>query len=295
MPSNTQAPSCAPPDFAPRPPKLVFPSDSCDCHAHIVGPASFHRYASDRIYTPPDCLLEDYRRMLAVLGVERAVLVQPSVYATDNSVMLQALRAAGGSYRGVAVVEPTVDDATLESMHTAGVRGVRVNIVDVKAGKGSLPLKQLQALARRIAPLGWHMEFLMHVDEFDDLDQVLADFPVDLVFGHLGYMRTDKGVANSGFQALLRMLATGRTWVKFTGPYRISNSALPYADVTPLAQALMRAAPDRVLWGSDWPHVMIKGEMPNDGELADLLGDWIPDTVQRQQVMVNNPARLYFS
>lgn len=231
--------------------------------------------------------------MLAALGVGRAVLVQPSVYATDNTVMLDALRESGSAFRGVAVVEWAIGDAALESMHAAGVRGVRVNIVDVNSGKGTLPLDLLCALARRIAPFGWHMEFLMHVDEFVSLDRDLADFPVDVVFGHLGYMRTDKGLAAPGFQALLRLLKAGRSWVKLTGPYRISTSALPYADVAPFAQALIQAAPERVLWGSDWPHVMLKGTMPNDGEIADLLQAWIPDYDQRRKVLVDNPARLY--
>lgn len=287
------APACAPPDFAPRPPRLALPSHSCDCHAHILGPASRHAYSPHRIYTPPDCLLADYRAMLAALGVGRAVLVQPSVYATDNTVMLDALRESGSAFRGVAVVEWAIGDAALESMHAAGVRGVRVNIVDVNSGKGTLPLDLLCALARRIAPFGWHMEFLMHVDEFVSLDRDLADFPVDVVFGHLGYMRTDKGLAAPGFQALLRLLKAGRSWVKLTGPYRISTSALPYADVAPFAQALIQAAPERVLWGSDWPHVMLKGTMPNDGEIADLLQAWIPDYDQRRKVLVDNPARLY--
>ena len=293
-----RAPPCAPPDFAPRPPRLALPALSCDCHAHILGPASRHAYSSDRIYTPPDCLLADYRAMLAALGVERAVLVQPSVYATDNTVMLQALRESGPAFRGVAVVDWEIGDAALESMHAAGVRGVRVNMVDVKnadaknAG-GVLPLDLLTALARRIAPLGWHMELLIHVDEFASLDHDLADFPVDVVFGHLGYMRTALGLAAPGFQALRRLLKAGRSWVKLTGPYRISTTGLPYADVTPFAAALIQAAPERVLWGSDWPHVMLTGAMPNDGDIADLLATWIPDDHQRRKVLVENPARLY--
>jgi 2-pyrone-4,6-dicarboxylate lactonase len=293
MTREAGAPPCAPPDFAPRKPRLVFPPRSCDCHAHVLGPAARHAYAVDRIYTPPDCLAADHRAMLAALGIERAVLVQPSVYGTDNTVLLNALSESGAAFRGVAVVDWKVGDAALESMHAAGVRGVRVNIVDVKDGKGALPLDLLRALAQRIAPLGWHMELLLHADEFAGLDRDLADFPVDVVFGHLGYLRAGNGIDAPGFQALLRLLETGRGWVKLTGPYRISISALPYADVTPIAQALLRAAPGRVLWGSDWPHVMLKGTMPNDGELADLLSAWIPDEAQRRRVLVDNPARLY--
>jgi predicted TIM-barrel fold metal-dependent hydrolase len=290
---SPNTPACAPPDFAPRQPRFTFAAQSCDCHAHILGPASRHPYSPERVYTPPDCLAGDYRAMLATLGVARAVLVQPSVYGTDNTVMLQALRDLGAAYRGVAVAEWAIGEAALESLHAAGVRGVRVNVVDVNEGKGTLPLEKLRGLAARIAPLGWHMELLLHVEEFPRLDRDLADFPVEFVFGHLGYMRTDRGLAAPGFQALLRLMESGRGWAKLSGPYRISTLALPHADVTAFAHALLRAAPARVVWGSDWPHVMVKGAMPNDGALADLLLDWIPDEDLRRKVLADNPARLY--
>jgi predicted TIM-barrel fold metal-dependent hydrolase len=293
MTASGDAPACAPPDFAPRKARFAFPAAACDCHAHILGPASRHDYARDRVYTPPDCLLPDYRRMLATLGVERAVLVQPSVYGSDNTVMLRALREAGPAFRGVAVVDWTVGDAALEDLHAAGVRGVRVNVVDVKEGKGALPIGRLRHLAERIAGRGWHLELLAHVDEYPALDRELADFPVDLVFGHLGYMRTDRGAGTPGFRALMGLLEEGRAWVKLTGPYRISTGAMPHADVVPYARELLRIAPQRVVWGSDWPHVMVKGAMPNDGELADLLLDWIPDEALRRRVLVDNPAQLY--
>jgi predicted TIM-barrel fold metal-dependent hydrolase len=138
------------------------------------------------------------------------------------------------------------------------------------------------------------MEFLMHADEFPDLDRAFAGFPVDIVLGHLGYMKTDKGLGNGGFQALLRLMKAGRAWVKLTGPSRITTSGrLPYADVVPYARALLETNPERVIWGTDWPHVIIKTPMPNDGDLADLLADWIPDAQLREQVLVRNPARLY--
>ena len=292
--ATTSAPPCAPPDFNPRKPKLILPKHSCDTHAHVLGPIAHYAYSPARVYTPPDCLLNDYRKMLATLGVERAVLVQPSVYGSDNTVMLEAMRVAGSAFRGVAVVEDDIADAELANLNAAGVRGVRVNIVDVKTRKpGSLPLAQLTALAKRIAPLGWHMEFLMHCDEFPDMDRSFADFPVDIVLGHLGYMKTDKGVSDPGFQALLRLLKAGKAWVKFTGPYRITTQAMPHADTNAFAHALINANAQRVLWGSDWPHVMVKSAMPNDGELCDLLSAWIPDAATREQVLVRNPATLY--
>ena len=295
--TTTGAPPCAPPDFNPRKPKLTLPKLSCDTHAHILGPIARYAYSPARVYTPPDCLLDDYRKMLATLGVERAVLVQPSVYGADNTAMLEAMStagAAGSAFRGVAVVEDDIADAELTKLHAAGVRGVRVNIVDVKDRKaGTLPMAQLTALAKRIAPMGWHMEFLMHCDEFPDMDRTFADFPVDIVLGHLGYMKTDKGLNDPGFKALLRLMKAGKAWVKFTGPYRITTQAMPHADTNAYAHALIAANAQRVLWGSDWPHVMVKSAMPNDGDLCDLLFAWIPDAATREQVLVENPAKLY--
>lgn len=292
--STAGAPPCAPPDFNPHKPKITLPKLACDTHAHILGPIAKFAYSPARVYTPPDCLLSDYQKMLATLGVERAVLVQPSVYGSDNTVMLNALQATGGAFRGVAVVDDTVSDAELATLNAAGVRGVRVNIVDGKDRKpGTLPMAELTALATRIAPMRWHMEFLMHCDEFPDMDRTFADFPVDIVLGHLGYMKTDKGLDDAGFQSLLRLMKTGKAWVKFTGPYRISTQALPHADTNAYAQALVQANVERVLWGSDWPHVMVKSAMPNDGDLCDLLSSWIPDAAVREQVLVRNPAKLY--
>jgi 2-pyrone-4,6-dicarboxylate lactonase len=289
------APECAGPDFNPRQPtRMRLPARSCDTHAHIMGPKAKHAYSPARIYTPPDCLLSDYLHMLDTLGVERAVLVQPSVYGTDNTVMLEAMKTAGGRLRGVAVVDEDIADDELQGLAAAGVRGVRVNIVDVKDRKpGTLPMASLTKLARRIAPLGWHMEFLMHADEFPDLDRAFADFPVEIVFGHLGYLTIGKPVEDPGFQALLRLMQSGRAWVKLTGPYRITSEPLPYPPTVPFAHALVEANRERVIWGTDWPHVMLKGRMPNDGELADLLGTWLPDPAVRQQVLVRNPEKLY--
>jgi predicted TIM-barrel fold metal-dependent hydrolase len=292
-PADDRAPPCAPPDFSPRRPRVALPDGACDCHAHILGPAARYAYSPERVYTPPDCLLPDYRAMLQALGVARAVLVQPSVYGHDNAVLLAALREGGPGFRGVAVIGDSPSDAQLESLHAAGVRGVRVNVVDVREGGGALPIGRLRELASRIAPLGWHLELLAHVDAHPALDRDLDGLPVDLVFGHLGYLRRGASLDDPGFRALLRLAARGRAWVKLTGPYRISSRPMPHEDVTPFAHALLEAAPERIVWGSDWPHVMVKGAMPNDGDLADLLPAWIPGEALRRRVLVENPARLY--
>lgn len=287
------APLCAPFDPQPRKPRIAMPRGACDTHAHICGPMRQFAYSERRIYTPPDAPLAAYRHLLDTLGVERAVLVQPSVYGTDNTVMLAAMAQLGPARcRAVAVVADEIADSELEQLNDAGVRGVRINVVDVAEGKGVLPMTALTRLASRVQRFGWHVEFLMHADEYPDLDRQFADFPVDIVLGHLGYMKTDKGVVNEGYRAMLRLMQRGKCWVKLTGPYRISNQPLPHADTVDYARALLEAAPERVVWGTDWPHVMVKGAMPNDGDLADLLLEWVPEGL-REQVLVQNPARLY--
>jgi len=295
MRAEPEAPHCAPPDPAPHPPKAKFPPLACDCHAHICGPQAIYGYIPERIYTPPDAPLPAYRHLLTALGCARAVLVQPSFHGTDNRAMLAAMAQAGEKFRGVAVLADDASERDIAALHAAGVRGARLNIVDVKNGKGELPLDRIARLADRIKSFGWHIEFLMHVDEFPELDRMLARLPVDCVFGHLGYVRADKGVATPGFQALLRLMRAGRAWVKLTGPYRISAAPLPHADMHAFAHALVEAAPDRLVWGSDWPHVKTEWSipMPNDGDLADLLALWVPDADIRRRVLVDNPARLY--
>jgi 2-pyrone-4,6-dicarboxylate lactonase len=290
------APVVAAPDAHPRPPGIEVPPLACDCHAHVCGPPERYPLFPQRIYSPPAPTgPREFGQLLQRLGLARAVVVQPSFYGSDNSALLDAISASGGRYRGVAVLGDSDDGAALERLHAAGVRGARVNIVDLADGKGQLPIERLRMLAKRIQPFGWHLELLMHVDEFPDIDRQLGSLPVPLVFGHMGYVRKGQGVDSAGFQALLRLARDGQAWVKLTGPYRISSRALPHADIDGFAQALREAAPRRLVWGSDWPHVMREWsiDMPNDADLLDLLGRWIPDAAQRRQVLVDNPAQLY--
>jgi len=267
--------------------------DACDCHAHVCGPQSRYPYAANRLYTPEDASPADYRRMLDSLGVERGVLVQPSIYGSDNRALLDALATDRERLRGVAVVPYDIHARELETLHQAGVRGVRVNIVDLKEGKGVLPLDDLRRLAVKVKPFGWHVEFLVHVDEFPDLDRQLADFPVDVVFGHLGYVPAANTTRERGFQGLLSLMKDGRAWVKLTAPYRLTMSAMPYPDTDVFAQALVDAAPERLLWGTDWPHVFIKTAMPEDRKLFSLFEHWVPDKAMRKRILVDNPAQLY--
>lgn len=293
MSARTDAPLCPAPDPRPRPPSHPVPPLACDTHMHICGPPARHPYASQRVYTPPDALLPDYLRVAQALGIERVVFVQPSVHGTDNAAMLEAMRNCPLPCRGVAVVDADVGDAALHDWHAAGVRGVRVNLVDTVHAQRSLPVERLHRLAARIAPFGWHLELLAHVDDYPALDRELGDLPVDLVFGHLGYLHRGIGPDHPGFAALLRLAARGRCWVKLTGAYRLTDAPLPYAPVAELARALLQSAPARLLWGSDWPHVMMRGPMPNDGELLDLLFDWVTEPGARHGILVDNPAALY--
>lgn len=293
---SSAAAYCAPPDPVLRAPAVPWGPKSCDSHAHICGPESEYAYANDRIYTPPDALLSDYLSLLETLGVERAVLVQPSVYGTDNTVMLSAMRemtAAGMPCRGVAVADETVTEPELDEMHETGVRGLRFNLVDVATpGKGA-SLDSIRALCERIAPRGWHAEFLIHADDYPDFDTRFGDFPTEIAVGHMGYLRPGRDSTNDGFGGMLRLAEAGRCWVKLTGPYRISPGDLPYPEAGEFARAIVEAAPKRVLWGTDWPHVMVTKPMPNDADLCDLLVQWIPDPATRRRILVDNPAELY--
>jgi predicted TIM-barrel fold metal-dependent hydrolase len=288
-----QPPFAAPHDPNPTRPGVAVPAAACDTHAHVFGPGDTYPFIRNGLYTPSDALLPDFRQMLDTLGIERAVLVQPSIYGTNNDCMLEALKQDTRRLRGVAVIPFDSDEKTIERLHAQGVRGVRCNIVDLKTGAGRLPLGPLRKLAKRIQPFGWHVEFLMHVDEFPTLDRQLADFPVECSFGHLGYVPAAKGTGTEGFKALLRLLRDGKAWVKLTAPYRLTLAEMPYAETDVFAQALIEAAPQRLVWGSDWPHVLVKSKMPNDGELFNVFAKWAPDGRTRRAILVDNPATLY--
>jgi predicted TIM-barrel fold metal-dependent hydrolase len=300
------APRSQPHDPHPRKPAVALPAGACDTHAHVFGPGERYPYFPGKVYTPADALPAEHRAMLDVLGVERAVLVQPSVYGLNNQALLDAVAERPDSLRGVVVLPLDAPVAQIESLHRQGVRGIRCNVVDLSAGKGQLELSALRRCAERIRPFGWHVEFLLHVHEHPQLDTLLADFPVPVVFGHLGYvLPAARGRADPGFRALLRLLRDGRAWVKMTAPYRLSTLPMPYADVGEFAAALLEAAPGRLLWGSDWPHVEpfpggptgawrhVVRPMPNDGDLFDVFAGWVPDAAVRRTILVDNPADLY--
>jgi len=286
-------PFCASPDLDPHAPVFDMPAGACDTHFHVFPSGHEHRYVPDRSYTPPPLEISDFDRVAAALGIERAVVVQPSVYAEDNAAMLEVSSADPNRLRAVVSVKPEVSDAELEAFHAAGARGIRVNVVD--SGGMTFPsVEDALSFTARIVDLGWHIEFLAHVETFEDINSVLSSSQVPVVFGHLGYTNAAKGLNDPGFQRFLAAFEEGQAWVKLTGPYRISTlDRFPYTDITEMAEALISANPDRLIWGSDWPHVRHRGKMPNDGALLEQLADWGCDASLRKKVLVDNPAELY--
>lgn len=280
---------CLPPlDLVPAP-SWRAPALACDCHFHVFGPYGRFPLDPGRHYDPAEATIPAYLRVADALGLQRMVVVQPSVYGTDNACTLDAAERFGlDRARVIAVVDAGIDAAALRALHARGVRGVRFNAV---SGNGT-PLDQLDALARRIAPLGWHLQIYATGDVWPDLAPRLAALPVEVVVDHMGGVRTADGVDAPGFGALLRLLEGGRAWVKLCG-YRISSAGPPFADVAPFARALLQAAPERCLWGTDWPHPSLTEWMPEDGALFDRLGEWAPTDAERRRVLVDNPARLY--
>ena len=283
-----------PPDIAgpvreTRKPKLALPAGSCDCHCHICGPQSRYRYAPGRRYTPPDALLSDYISTLRTLGVDRGVLVQPSIYMTDNSVILDALAENRFPLRAVAVVDSGVSDAELERMHKLGVCGLRLNL---RNSNGATP-DMAPELASRIKDLGWHLQFRINAEDFPSVEPMISRLPVPVVIDHMGQAPLSEGVNGASFQTILRLAREGKAYVKISAPMRMSAGEYPYADVIPFVHALVEASADRMLWATDWPHTTITKKMPNDGDLVDLLADWFPDPAVLKKVMVDNPARLY--
>jgi 2-pyrone-4,6-dicarboxylate lactonase len=286
---SAEPPVCGGPDLKPGKPSFALPPGATDCHAHVFGQRDKYGYAADRLYTPPPVFLPDYLNMLDALGIERAVVVQSGVHGTNNGVIVDAIAQCKGRVKGIALIDEKIPDAELDKLAAAGVRGFRSNLV----AKTGVQFDAAKKLAQRVKRLGWHVQFLLDVENFPDLDRVLADFPVEVVIDHMGRPDTRRGTGAPGFQALIRLLKSGRGWSKLSAPYRTSTQHFPYADIVPFAHALVAAVPERLLWGSDWPHVMLDTSMPNDGGLCDQLAVWVPDAAMRNKILVDNPVRLY--
>ena len=281
---------CQPPDPHPRQPRLPAPRLATDTHFHIFGPDARYPYVADREYTPPEALPAACRQLFKTLGLGRAVLVQPSVYGADNRCAMDAASQLGVPARVVVVVPSETSDGELSRLHDGGARAVRF----IVAHAGGLPLADLERFAARLQPMGWHVQLLLKATDLVALEPRLAALPSDFVIDHMGFIRpAEGGPEQPAFQVLLRLLRTGRCWVKFSGAYRLSTLFPGYPDLLPFARALVETRPDRLLWGSEWPHAVFKGRMPNTTDLSDLLLDWVPDAKTREQILVHNPAKLF--
>jgi len=280
---------CQPPRAVIRTPALKVPPLSCDCHAHVLGPPADYPYVADRSYTPPDALPSDYARMLGTLGLQRMVVVQASCYGEDNRRTIDAVNELGvHRARGVVMVGASITESALQAMHDAGIRATRF----ITTAKGGPTLDQLNDVAARVAPFGWAIEMYIPTSAWLDVLPIVEKLAVPVVFDHMGGMMANTRHDDPVFRRIVALLESGRCWTKLTG-YRPSVAGPPYADVAPLARYLIGRAPDRCVWGTDWPHTNIEGHMPDDGELLDQLGTWVDDPATLAKILVDNPAQLY--
>lgn len=277
-------------------PVFKAPPLSCDCHFHVFGSAERYPYGDDLRYPPPLAPLTDYLALSRRLGFERFVFVQPSAYGRDNSCMLDAMREVGANCRGIVDVDENVPDARLEQLHTAGVRGVRINVSPVKepeTGFAAKLLPRIERLDARCAEIGWQLDFLLPGWLTSELMDTLRTLKAEFTLAHMGMFLAREGVEQPGFRQLIDLLRTGngRCWVKLTGAYRMSVTP-GFADAAPLASALIEAAPDRIIWGSDYPHLSFADKV-GSVELFNLLAQWAPDEASRRRILVENPQRLF--
>jgi predicted TIM-barrel fold metal-dependent hydrolase len=286
---------------------FTVPRGACDCHVHVFGDPAMFPFAQKRVYTPPPASIAQLLDLQRDLHLDRVVVVQPSVYGADNACTIDAVRRMGARARGVAVVDTSTSRAALEEMGSIGIRGVRLNLETNTAGRfeASDAKALLDATAEQIRGLGWHVQIYTRTAVIANLKDHLDQMPVPVVVDHFGRVNPAQGPHQADFAALLDLVKSGRVYVKISGGYRISERAPDFADVTPLAQALVAANPDRIIWGSDWPHPnsdygrgrpLSETSPPfpiDDGLLFNQLPRWVPDAALRKKILVDNPARLY--
>lgn len=267
--------------------KVKAPANACDCHMHIYD--SRFPVAPNATLKPPDAHVEDYRLLQKRIGTSRNVVVTPSTYGTDNACTLDAMAKIGPAARGVAVVDISVTDGELKRLAGLGIRGIRFNLVQA----GATSIEMLEPLSTRVNELGWHVQIHMLGDKIAENADLLQRLPSPIVFDHLGRIPQPAGVDHPAFRVIVKLIDKGRTWVKLSGAYQDTKVGPPsYADTSKVAQAYVKAAPERLVWGSDWPHPTEK-EKPDDAVLFDLLATWAPDEATRRRILVDSPAALY--
>jgi len=272
-----------------RPPVAASPAQACDAHIHI-----YETGFPSQGYLPSHADVEAYRKLRALLGTTRAVVVQPRVYGTDNSVTLRAIQALGPAHaRGIAVVYQDVDESTLAHLHEGGIRGVRLSLHEPNATAGGF--NAVERLAHKVGPLGWHLQLHWTADQIADQQSLLRRLPVPVVFDHLARFPLARPLSHPAFPVVQSLLEAERAWVKLSGPYL--DSAVggdgAYHDTDTIARAWLAIAPHRAVWGSDWPHVTERVQKPDDAQLFDVLARWCDDEATRLRVLVENPAKLY--
>lgn len=280
---------CPAPDPHPGgPTRYAVPPGAVDTHAHVIGLPPAYPFVAERSYTPPEAPAARYLAMLDATGMAHGVLVQVSVHGTDNRLMVETLKANRKRLRGIAVIPLGLPERDLADLKEAGVTGLRLNVL-FGGGVGLDQVERYGALARE---MGWHLQFLLDARHLPEMAGLMARLPVPLVFDHMGHMPASAGVDHPGFQALLGLVRDGN-YVKLSGAFRVSDAGPPYADTIPMARALNDAAPERCLWGSDWPHVAAWDGPPKLPALLDLMAEWVPDEQSRRMLFVDNPKRLY--
>jgi predicted TIM-barrel fold metal-dependent hydrolase/predicted NBD/HSP70 family sugar kinase len=283
---------------------FTIPRGACDCHVHVFGEARDYPFVAQRGYTPPPASTAELMTLQKTLRLSRVVVVQPSVYGTDNSCTLDGMARLGARARGVAVIDASTDAGELASMHESGIRGVRVNLATSGENDPGVARRNLLAAAERVAPLGWHVQVYTGLDVITALADDLTKLPVPIVFDHFGGAQAAKGLDQPGWDVLLQLVASGRAYVKVSGHYRSSLAAPAYADMAPFARALIAANADRIVWGTDWPHPahapspdtaheLSPSYDIDDGLALNQLEIWAPDAATRRKILVDNPARLY--
>lgn len=281
-------PLCQGPDPHPRKPHFNMPAGATDTHIHLFGPQSRYPLVDLREYTPQLVTPALARQLFNTLGIQRVVVIQPSIYGKDNRAQLEGAREIGIPTRAVIVARYDISDNELTALHEQGARGLRY----VLAHPGGLPLADLERWAARAKELGWHIQFLAKGQQLLEIAQRLEKLACPAVIDHIGMFKPGDGLDQPVFRAVLRLLQQGH-WVKLSGAYRLSEQAPPYRELKPFVAQLVAARPDRLVWASDWPHVFIKTPMPNTTDLLDALADWVPDETTRNRILVDNPAALY--
>lgn len=277
---------------SPRKPTYSPPAGAVDAHCHVFGPGDHFPYAPRRKYTPTDAPKELLFALRRHLGLSRNVLVQASCHGPDNSAMLDAIRTDPENLRGVAVVDPDISDADLDLLHAGGVRGIRFNFL--RRLVDPAPRASLEAVARRVARLGWHIVVYFEIDLLPDLTGFLQSLPTDVVIDHMGRPDIAEGMESPNFTTLLRLIENKKFWIKVGCPERLTVAGPPYDDVAPFARRLVELHEDRVLWGTDWPHPNMESHIPDDGLLVERIPVIAPTEALRRKLLVGNPTRLYW-